>query len=98
MEVLRVAPGLWRWTGYHEEWKEDVGCVYYEAPGAVVLIDPIVPPEDEERFWTALDHDVERAGRPVHVLVTIYWHTRSAKQIVERYGVGRFAEPCGAML
>ena len=86
MEVLRAAPGLWRWTGYHEEWKEDVGCVYYEAPGAVVLIDPLVPPEDEERFWAALDRDVERAGRPVHVLVTVFWHTRSAKQIVDRFG------------
>jgi glyoxylase-like metal-dependent hydrolase (beta-lactamase superfamily II) len=85
MEVLRVAPGLWRWTGYHEEWKENVGCVFYEAPDALVLIDPLVPPEDEERFWAALDHDVERAGRPAHVLVTIYWHTRSASEIAERY-------------
>jgi glyoxylase-like metal-dependent hydrolase (beta-lactamase superfamily II) len=86
MEVLRVAPGLWRWTGYHEEWKEDVGCVYYDAPGGTVLIDSLVPPEDEERFWAALDRDVERAGSQVHVLITVYWHTRSAKQMVKRYG------------
>jgi hypothetical protein len=25
MDVLEIAPGLWRWTAYHEEWKEDVG-------------------------------------------------------------------------
>ena len=31
MEMLQIAPGLWRWTGYHEEWKEDVGSVYYES-------------------------------------------------------------------
>jgi len=86
MEVLSVASGLWRWTGFHEEWKEEVGCVYYEAPDALVLIDPLVPSEDEERFWTALDRDIERADRPVHVLVTVYWHTRSTKEIVERYG------------
>ena len=79
-------PGLWRWTGYHEEWRRDVGCVYCEVPDAVLLIDPLVPPEDEERFWEALDRDVERADRPVHVLITVYWHTRSAKQMVERYG------------
>lgn len=84
--MLKVAPGLWRWTGYHEEWKQQVGCVYLEAPDAVVLVDPLVPPEDEERFWTALDRDVERAGRPVEVLVTVYWHTRSAARLAERYG------------
>jgi glyoxylase-like metal-dependent hydrolase (beta-lactamase superfamily II) len=86
MEVLRVALGLWRWTGYHREWKQDVGCVYFEAHDAVVLIDPLVPPEDTERFWTALDRDVERAGHPVNVLITIYWHTRSARELVKRYG------------
>ena len=86
MEVRELAPGLWRWTGWHEEWKADVGCVYYEAPDAVVLIDPLVPPEDTERFWAALDRDVRRHGRPVHALVTIYWHTRSAREVVERYG------------
>lgn len=85
MEVLSVASGLWRWTGFYTEWKDDVGCVYYEAPDAIVLIDPLVPPEDEERFWMALDHDVERAARPVHVLVSVHWHTRSAKEMVARY-------------
>ena len=85
MEVDRIEPGLWRWTGYHEEWKENVGSVYCETEDGIVLIDPIVPPEDSERFWNALDHDVERARAPVHVLVTIFWHTRSAAAIVERY-------------
>lgn len=86
MDVLEVAPGLWRWTGYHEEWKEDVGCVYCETGDGVVLIDPLVPPEDDERFWRALDRDVQRGGGAVHVLVTVFWHTRSAAAMVERYG------------
>jgi glyoxylase-like metal-dependent hydrolase (beta-lactamase superfamily II) len=86
MDVLQIAPGLWRWTGFHEEWRQDVGCVYYEAPDAVVLIDPLAPPEDPARFWAALDRDVERASRPVHVLITIYWHARDAQEIVQRYG------------
>ncbi len=85
MEVARIEPGLWRWTGYHEEWKEDVGSVYCETEDGVVLIDPLVPPEDSERFWAALDRDVERAGAAVHVLVTIFWHTRSTAAMVERY-------------
>jgi glyoxylase-like metal-dependent hydrolase (beta-lactamase superfamily II) len=86
VDVLEIAPGLWRWTGWHEEWKEDVGCVYCEAGDGVVLIDPLVPPDDTERFWRALDRDVRRAGGQVHVLVTVFWHTRSAPAMVERYG------------
>jgi glyoxylase-like metal-dependent hydrolase (beta-lactamase superfamily II) len=85
VEVLQIAPGLWRWTGWHEEWKQDVGSVYVETPGSVVLIDPIVPPEDTERFWKALDGDVKRVGGEVHVLVSVFWHTRDAKAMVERY-------------
>jgi glyoxylase-like metal-dependent hydrolase (beta-lactamase superfamily II) len=86
VEVERIAEGLWRWTGFHAEWKEPVGCVYVEAPDAVCLVDPLVPPEDEARFLAALDRDVARLGLPVHVLLTIYWHTRSARELAERYG------------
>jgi len=85
MEVDRIADGLWRWTAFHEEWKQDVGCVYCESGDAVCLIDPLVPPEDRDRFLAALDHDVERLGMPVHILVTVYWHTRSARELAERY-------------
>jgi glyoxylase-like metal-dependent hydrolase (beta-lactamase superfamily II) len=87
---------LWHWTGLYPDWKpedggpdgwpQEVGCVYYEAPDAVVLIDPLVPPEDADRFWAALDGDVERVGRPVVVLLTVDWHSRSAAEILERYG------------
>ena len=83
MKVVEIVPGLWRWTGYHEEWKEDVGCVYYETKDGIVLIDPLVPPEEPDRFGNTLDREV--AGQPVHVLVTIFWHTRSAAAMVERY-------------
>jgi glyoxylase-like metal-dependent hydrolase (beta-lactamase superfamily II) len=86
MNVLEIAPGLRRWTAWHEEWRKDVGCVLYEASDAFCLIDPLVSAERAEGFWAALDRDVERLGRPVHVLVTIYWHTRSAREVVERYG------------
>ena len=84
MDVVEIAPGLWRWTAYHEEWKDEVGCVYYESPDGIVLIDPLVPPEDTDRFLSTLDREV--AGQPVHVLVTIFWHARSAAAMVERYG------------
>ncbi len=57
-----------------------------EAGDAICLIDPLVSEEERDRFFAALDRDVERAGVPVHVLVTVYWHTRSAKELAERYG------------
>jgi glyoxylase-like metal-dependent hydrolase (beta-lactamase superfamily II) len=91
MQVQEVAAGLWRWTAPHPAWREgadwprDVGCVYYEAPEAVVLVDPLVPAGEEERFWRALDRDVARVARPVVVVLTAPWHARSAQAIVERY-------------
>jgi glyoxylase-like metal-dependent hydrolase (beta-lactamase superfamily II) len=85
VDVQQLAEGLWRWTTFHPEWKQIVGAVYYEAPGAVVLIDPIVPEDEADRFWKALDRDVKKAKRPMHVLVTVFWHVRDTKQVAERY-------------
>ena len=97
MEVQELAPGLWRWTARHPEWTPDqggpdgwppdVGCVYYEAPDAVLLIDPLVPnePDERDRFWRALDRDVTRAEKPVAVFLTVVWHERSAEEVVDRY-------------
>jgi glyoxylase-like metal-dependent hydrolase (beta-lactamase superfamily II) len=85
VEVTQLAPGLWRWTGIEPVSGQLVGSVYLEAPDAVVLIDPIVPPEDEERFWRALDRDVARCGLPMHVLLTAPGRARSSAVIAERY-------------
>jgi glyoxylase-like metal-dependent hydrolase (beta-lactamase superfamily II) len=95
MHVFEIESGLWRWTAWHEEWKQEVGSVYLEGDGEVVLIDPLVPPEDAERFWSALDRDVAKASGRVHVLVTVFWHTRSAACIVERYDATVWAPTSG---
>jgi glyoxylase-like metal-dependent hydrolase (beta-lactamase superfamily II) len=85
--VEELAPGLWRWTAFHTEWKQDVGCLSVETSDGLVLIDPLVPPEDPGRFLEALDRDVERLdATPVHVLITVHYHARSAGELVERYG------------
>jgi glyoxylase-like metal-dependent hydrolase (beta-lactamase superfamily II) len=61
LSVKHLAPGLWRWTAAHPEWRpekggpggweREVACVYYEPPEAfregVILIDPLVPADDE---------------------------------------------------
>ena len=93
MDVQEIAPRLWRWTGRHEEWEEDVGSVYYETEDGVVLVDPILPPEDEQRFLRHLDKEVH--GQQVHVLVTVFWHTRDAAAMVERYGARVWAPARG---
>ena len=104
MEVEQLRPGLWRWTVVHpdwkqgDEWEQEVCSVYYEAPAATVLFDPLVPLE-RERFFEALDRDVEGRGLPVAILLTVAWHERSATELRERYattdavpdGVEKFA-------
>jgi hypothetical protein len=91
MDVQELRPGLWRWTASHPEWDHaenwgpEVGSVYAELPDALVVVDPLVPQDAEERFWTALDRDVERVGLPVHVLLTVHWHERSVETVLDRY-------------
>ncbi|HMH40159.1 MAG TPA: hypothetical protein VK532_03085 [Gaiellaceae bacterium] len=91
MDVQELRPGLWRWTATHPEWEHaehwgpEVGSVYAELPDALVMVDPLVPQDEEDRFWEALDRDVERVGKPVHVLLTVHWHERSVATVLDRY-------------
>jgi glyoxylase-like metal-dependent hydrolase (beta-lactamase superfamily II) len=92
VDVQKVRPGLWRWTGEHPEWDHaeswgpEVASVYAELEDTVVVVDPLVPTDGEDRFWEALDRDVERGGgRPLHVLLTVHWHERSVAAVLDRY-------------
>ncbi len=67
-----LAPGLRRWTAWHEDWQEEVGCLALETDDGLVLIDPLDPP-----------HELRRAE---HVLLTVFWHGRSSREIADRYG------------
>jgi hypothetical protein len=100
--AVELAPDLWRWTAYHPEWKEDVGCLAYTDGSAIVLIDPMAPPEQAaaRRFWKALDGAVRERVGPVHVVITVRWHERHAPEIVERYASSPGCElwaPAGAV-
>ena len=61
--MLEIAPGLRRWTAFHDHWEEVVGSLAVETSDGLVLIDPIDPPGEV----AAADH----------VLITVYWHGRS---------------------
>jgi hypothetical protein len=92
-----LRPGLWRWTARHPDavedptpgspadWPPDVGCVACAARGALVVVDPLVPADDEDAFWAAMDDLVARHGPHVVVLTTIQWHRRSRAAYVDRY-------------
>jgi hypothetical protein len=94
VEAVRLADGLWRWTAPHPNWENwpgrehearEVGCVYYEASDATVLVDPLVPAGEECQFLRHLDADVDRRGALVVILLTADWHRRSADELAERY-------------
>jgi len=92
VEVQRLADGLWRWTSRHPTFEDQtlgttVGSVYAETDDAVVLVDPLIPaePDERRRFLRALDRDVDRLQRPVAILLTCEWHARSADELHERY-------------
>jgi glyoxylase-like metal-dependent hydrolase (beta-lactamase superfamily II) len=105
VQVREIETGLWYWTGLHpawtpadggpDGWDQEVGCVYYEGPDAVVLFDPLVSAEESARFYEALDRDVERVGRPLHVLLTTESHRRSSQELAERYGGTVGERPAG---
>ena len=65
--MVEVAPGLRRWTAYHEHWEEQVGSLALETDDGLLLIDPIDPPRG--------------LRRPDHVLLTVFWHGRSTAEL-----------------
>ena len=88
MRIDEIRPGLWRWTTFHTEWRQDVGSVAYEGDDALVLIDPLLEADD------ALDDLLGRVGKQPVVLVTVFWHTRSADLVARRHGA-RVLAPAG---
>ena len=95
MEIRQIAPHLWWWAAPHPDWgpedfvdgqgwEREVSCYALVEGDDLVLFDPLVPAGEEETFWAALDADVEHHGPP-SILITVFWHVRSAPVILERY-------------
>jgi len=88
VEAFELAPDLWRWTGRRDTIGADVASIYFKTGTDVLLFDPLLPPEDPDGFWRALDRDV-LPGDSVLVLLTSRSHTRSAFEMAGRYPGGR---------
>jgi glyoxylase-like metal-dependent hydrolase (beta-lactamase superfamily II) len=88
--VGELVSGVYRWESPHPEWSPEdreeglgwersVASYLVDTPDGPVLIDPLVADDG----WDTLDGAL--AGRPPHVLITIFWHARSTAEILERY-------------
>ena len=94
--IQELRPGLHRWTAVHpdaesvptvgsaDDWGPDVASIAYEAPDALLLVDPLVP-EDRGDLQTELDALVRRHGQPVTIVTTLQFHRRSRNVLVDRY-------------
>lgn len=65
--MIELRPGLRRWTAFHPEWKEEVGCLAVDTSDGLVLIDPLVG-----------DDEIQQ---PRHILITVHWHVRSTAEL-----------------
>ena len=91
MEVRELLPGVWRWEAPHPEWKPEdaeddgweqiVASYLVEDEAGPVLIDPLIPGDG----WGFLDEAVSRAGAAPRILLTLFWHARSAAEIAARH-------------
>ena len=79
--AVEIAPGLRRWTAWHEEWEQDVGSLAVETSDGLVFVDPLDPPAE--------------LGTPEHVLVTVFWHGRGTAGVGGKrvWGSTRSARP-----
>lgn len=77
----RMAPGIWRWVAYHPEWEQDVACAVIDSRAGFVLVDPLLPSGPK---GTAAIRGLEARGEPPAIVLTVFYHQRSAGAIMAR--------------
>jgi hypothetical protein len=94
--IHELRPGLYRWTAAHpdaapapttgspDDWGPDVASIAYEAPDALLLVDPLVPGGRTD-LLQELDALVARHGQPVVIVTTLQFHRRSRDELAHRY-------------
>jgi hypothetical protein len=80
-----LTPGLWSWSRRHPEWHPgefgaEVVAFLIEAPGEVLLIDPLLG-GGEDPVWEL----IAGADGPIRILITSTYHVRSAEAVRDRF-------------
>jgi hypothetical protein len=89
-----LAPGIRLWRAPHPEWRpktEEVESYALVAGEALLLVDPLLPADGDERrspLLAQLELLAAAAAR-VELIVTVPYHTRSVEALYERYAPGR---------
>jgi glyoxylase-like metal-dependent hydrolase (beta-lactamase superfamily II) len=78
----QLAPGLSRWTTFHEEWGEEVGSVALRRGEDLVLIDPLLPADQGGRLKPP-------EGGTMHIVLTVHYHARSTAEILRENPAAR---------
>jgi hypothetical protein len=86
----KLTEGLWRWTGRHPEWHPgdfgaEVASFAAQAGADTLLIDPLLPSEDEPGRGQVLETIDGTLGNRLAILITIPYHVRSAEELWRRY-------------
>jgi hypothetical protein len=89
-----LAPGIHLWAAPHPEYRpraEEVESYALVAGEALLLVDPLLPADADERRSTLLARLelLAAAAARIELLVTIPYHTRSAETLYERYAPER---------
>jgi hypothetical protein len=86
MQVTMIHEGLWRWAVPRGRFER--ASAYVEHGDAILLVDPVLPPEgdDRVRFAQAIARDIERLGGPVHVMTTRADDRRDTDALVSMTG------------
>jgi hypothetical protein len=85
----KLAKKLWRWTARHPEWHPgefgaEVACFLADAGDTTLLIDPLLPAEEDEAA-KVLDKIDAKLGDRLAILISVPYHVRSSEQLWRRY-------------
>jgi hypothetical protein len=97
--MQKLTDGLWRWTARHPEWHPgefgaEVASFAAKADGAgggrsggdtLLLIDPLLPEQDEQAAAGVLEVLDGQVGDRVAILISIPYHVRSSEELWRRY-------------
>lgn len=88
--ISELRRGIHHWTARHPEWHPgafgaEVGCYALEAPGCLLVVDPLLPDDAPD-----LLDDLAGGADSVAIVITIGYHVRSAQTLSERYAARIF--------